>query len=125
MNGIDRMSTQERRQPDYVLMKRSKYSINMAVSEISLGFAEYLQARLGRLNVALNDAHSSILQSTVAMMPLLRNANFLSLNTELDRLESAHELDAQARQRAKEELREDYISSVNADMRRVRVFGLE
>lgn len=48
MNEIDRMSTQEQRQPDYALMKQSKYSINMAVSEISLGFAEYLQARLGR-----------------------------------------------------------------------------
>ena len=58
------------------------------------------------------------------MMPLLRNANFLSLNAELDRLESAQELDEQARQRAKEELREDYISSVNADMRRVRTFWL-
>ncbi|NBB33725.1 alpha-xenorhabdolysin family binary toxin subunit B [Pseudomonas kielensis] len=124
MNEIDRMSTQEQRQPDYALMKQSKYSINMAVSEISLGFAEYLQARLGRLNAVLNDAHSSILQSTVAMMPLLRNANFLSLNAELDRLESAQELDEQARQRAKEELREDYISSVNADMRRVRGFWL-
>lgn len=124
MNGIDRMSTQAQRQPDYALMKQSKYSINRAVAEVSLGFAEYLQARLGRLNAALNDAHSSILQSTVAMMPLLRNASFLSLNAELDRLESAHELDAQARQRAKEELREDYISSVNADMQRVRGFWL-
>lgn len=44
MNEIDRMSTQEQRQPDYALMKQSKYSINMAVSEIS-GFAEYLQGQ--------------------------------------------------------------------------------
>mgnify|MGYP006192416935 CR=1 FL=1 len=51
MNEIDRMSTQEQRQPDYALMKQSKYSINMAVSEISLGFAEYLQARLQKFGM--------------------------------------------------------------------------
>jgi hypothetical protein len=120
MNGVDRMSPQQQRKPNYVLMQSSKDTINRATVEITLDFSESLQAKLKRLNTALDAAHSSILQSTVTMVPLLNNANYRSLCVELDSLSANQGLESALLKQFQRELVEDYISSVNSDMRRVR-----
>lgn len=125
MTAMDRMSAAEQRQPNYALMKQRKQAINKAVLQLDLSFAEDLQDQLGRLDMALNAAHSSIMNSTVAMMPMLRNADFLSLSTALDELGADQELDPLLRDLAAQELREGYIDSVNADMRSVRASWLD
>lgn len=125
MTAMDRMSAAEQRQPNYALMKQRKQAINRAVLQLDLGFAEDLHDQLGRLDTALNAAHSSIMNSTVAMMPMLRNADFLNLRATLDELGTDQELEPVLRDRAAQELREGYIDSVNAGMRSVRASWLE
>ncbi|WP_223592673.1 alpha-xenorhabdolysin family binary toxin subunit B [Pseudomonas sp. A-R-19] len=124
MNMDGAVMTHEQRMPDYSLMKANKKAINKIVAQLNLDFSDYLKAKLGRLDHAINDTHANIFGVAVAVMPMLREANFKSFMIEFQRLSNEPDLSGDLRMKTLEGLKADYIKSVNADAGKIRGFAL-
>ncbi|MNO76810.1 hypothetical protein D3C76_678940 [compost metagenome] len=120
MNTDGAVMVHEQRMPNYSLMKFNKKAINKIVAQLNLDFSDYLKAKFGRLDGALNDAHASIVGVAVAVMPMLREANFKSFMTEFQRLSHEPDLSGDVRMKTLEGLKADYIKSINADAGKIR-----
>ena len=118
------VKTHGQRMPDYSLMKGNKKAINKIVAQLNLDFSDYLKTKLGRLDHALNNVHASIFEMAVAVMPMLRGADFKSFMVEFERLSNEPDLSGDLQIMTLEGLKADYIKSVNADAGRIRGFVL-
>ncbi|MGF6088852.1 alpha-xenorhabdolysin family binary toxin subunit B [Pseudomonas sp. 18173] len=124
MNMDGAVKTYVQLMPDYSLMKVNKKAINKIAARLKLDFSDYFKKKLERLDHLLNDTHANIFEMAVAVMPMLREANFKSFMIEFERLSNEEGLSVEQRMMTQEGLKADYIKSVNADAGRIRGFVL-